>query len=216
MSRPRAPGRPSAESSPNLREHLLDAAVDCYGRLGIAGTSNRAVAQAAGTNPALVNYYFGDRERLRDAVVAERLMPAVGGMIAAVGTPPDDPVELALRFVDAATAVYRQHPWLPPLWVREVLCEGGQLRDIVFGHVGALPRLLAARFADAQAQGRLAADLDPRLLMVSLVGLTLFPAASAPIWRGLLGANDVDGDALRRHATALLLHGLRPVSGVDR
>jgi len=105
--------------------------------------------------------------------------------------------------------VVAAHPWLPPLWVREVLCEGGALRDVLFESIGPqLPRMMAARFAQAQAKGEINEDLDPRLLMVSLVGLTLFPAAGAPIWRRLLQADDLDFDALRRHTLALLDRGL--------
>ena len=44
--------------------------------------------------------------------------------------------------------------------------------------------------------------------MVSLVGLTLFPAAGAPIWRRLFDAEDLDFDAVRLHTLALLDRGL--------
>ena len=51
-------------------------------------------------------------------------------------------------------------------------------------------------------------DRDPRLLVVSLIGLTLFPYASAPIWRGLFAAPELDDEALDRHTLALLERGL--------
>ena len=85
----------------------------------------------------------------------------------------------------------------------------GALRDVLLHQVGPLvPKMMAARFAEAQQHGRLNPDLDPRLLMVSLVGLTFFPLASAPIWRALFGAQDVDFDALRQHTLVLLDRGL--------
>ena len=101
------------------------------------------------------------------------------------------------------------HPWLPQLWVREVLHEGGGLRQLMQQRIGPmLPQALAARFAAMQAQGRLNPRLDPRLLVVSLIGQTMFMAASAPIWRGIFDAGDVDADALCNHVLALLEHGL--------
>ena len=36
-------------------------------------------------------------------------------------------------------------------------------------------------------------------MVVSLVGLTLFPAAGAPVWRGMFDAKDLDMEALRKH-----------------
>src|SRR3546814_11050711 len=102
----------------------------------------------------------------------------------------DLPMALIESFVHGIGVVVARHPWLPPLWVREVLCEGGALREVLFAEgVPGVPQLLARRFAAAQADGRLNAGLDPRLLVVSLVGLTLFPAAGAAIWRRVFGAD---------------------------
>ena len=67
---------------------------------------------------------------------------------------------------------------------------------------------LAARLAAAQARGELAADLDPRLTVVSLIGLTLFPLAAESLWRQFLDADDIDDARLQSHTLALLRHGL--------
>src|SRR5690349_5665465 len=58
-ARTRAPGRPAA-AGPELRARLLDAALACFVRSGIAATPLRAIATEAGVTPALVHYYFGD------------------------------------------------------------------------------------------------------------------------------------------------------------
>lgn len=204
----RAPGRPAAAGHPQLRERLLDAAIACYVRQGIAATALRAIAAEAGVNPALAHYYFGDKTQLRDAAIAERILP-VFERLRELLLRETDIAGLVAAFVQGVGRIVAEHPWLPPLWVREVLCEGGALRDLLFERIGPqLPQLMARRFAEAQARGELNEDLDPRLLMVSLVGLTLFPAAGAPIWRRLFQADDLDFDALRRHTLALLDRGL--------
>jgi TetR/AcrR family transcriptional regulator len=69
-------------------------------------------------------------------------------------------------------------------------------------------QLLASSLGAARERGALPADLDPRLLVVSLIGLTMFPLAAEPIWRRALGAADVDRAALLRHTLALLSHGI--------
>jgi len=46
-------------------------------------------------------------------------------------------------------------------------------------------------------------------LVVSLIGLTLFPAAGAPIWRSIFNAGDIDAVNIHDHAIALLDHGLQ-------
>lgn len=202
----RAPGRPPA-NGPELRPRLLDAALACYVRVGIAATSLRAIAREAGVTPALLHYYFGDASQLRQAVVDERVLPAIATLRARLVFD-GAPAEIATGFVDAVAELVASHPWLPALWVREILCEGGGLRDLLRQFVSPLPQALAARFAQAQRQGALNAALDPRLLVVSLIGLTLFPAAGAPLWRETFRAGDVDAAALRAHTLALLGGGL--------
>ena len=121
---------------------------------------------------------------------------------------------LVAGFVRGMGQTIERHPWLPALWVREVLCEGGALRDVMFNRVAPqLPVKLAAAFAEAQSQGRLNPDLDPRLLVTSLVGLTLFPATGAPIWRRVFAADDIDAQTLLTHTVALLDRGLQIQAG---
>ncbi|KAF1691405.1 TetR/AcrR family transcriptional regulator [Pseudoxanthomonas koreensis] len=204
----RGRGRPAADA-PELRPRLLDAALACYAGNGIAATSLRDIARQAGVTPALLHYYFGDRAQLLDAVVEERILPVMAGVHAAVADAGDDIGALVVAFVDGMAATIARHPWLPPLWVREVVSEGGALRGLLSERIApSIARLVAQRFAAAQARGELNPALDPRLLMVSLVGLTLFPAAGAPIWQKLYDATDLGVDDLRRHALALLHRGL--------
>lgn len=206
--RKRAPGRPSADS-PDLRVRLLDAALACFVRKGIAATSLRDIATEASVTPALLHYYFGDKAQLQQAVIEEKILPVFATMREPLLAAGDDIAALIAGFVGGVGRIVATHPWLPALWVREVLCEGGALRDLLFERVGPqIPRVMAQRFAQAQAQGRINRDLDPRLLMVSLVGLTLFPAAGAPIWRRLFNAEDLDFNALRLHTLSLLDRGL--------
>jgi AcrR family transcriptional regulator len=203
----RRAGRPAGDA-PDLRPRLLDAAIACYVRTGIAATSLRAIAAEASVTPALLHYYFGDKAQLQQAVVEERLMPAFASLREPL-LRADDVAALIAGFVRGIGDLVARHPWLPSLWVREVLCEGGALRELLLTRIAPqLPHVLAQRFAAAQRDGELDPDLDPRLLVVSLVGLTLFPAAGAPIWRQFFEADDLDADALRDHTIALLDRGI--------
>ena len=136
-------------------------------------------------------------------------LPAIAPLRESVQRAGGDVAALVAAFVNGMAGVIERHPWLPAVWVREVVSEGGALRDLLVERIGpSIAHLMAARFAAAQARGELNPALDPRLLMVSLIGLTLFPAAGAPIWRRLYAADDLGVDDLRRHALALLDTGL--------
>jgi len=205
---PRRPGRPRAEQA-NQRERLLDAAVSAFAAEGVAATSLRSIALSAGVTPALVNYYFGSKELLLDAFIAERVTPAVQVLRGSLLEAGEDPRALLAAFVRGIHDVVERFPWWPSLWVREVLNEKGALRDILHKVIAPqVTQLLARTLVDAQKRGAISADLDPRLLVVSLVGLTMFPLAAEHIWRRIFPAGDIDRAALLRHTLALLDHGL--------
>jgi AcrR family transcriptional regulator len=216
-SRPRSrgAGRPKGDDR-DLREHLLDVAAAQFARLGIEGTSLRAIATEARVTPAMLHYYFGDKARFTQALIEERLLPAAAPLREHLEQAGDDPRALVEAFARGVGEIVARNPWLPPLWVREVLCEGGSLRELMFSQiVPNLPQMLAQRFAAAQARGQLHPGLDPRLLVVSLVGLTMFPAAGAPIWRRAFGAEGLGADVLLNHTLALLEHGVAPAASGD-
>jgi TetR/AcrR family transcriptional regulator len=204
----RSPGRP-ANSRGDQRARLLDAAIALFSRQSIAETSLRAVARRARVTPALVHYYFGNREQLVDALVVERIVPLVLGVGAKLATAGPDPRALIRTFVATIIGMLAENPWLPPIWVREVLTESGALRERMMTQIA--PNIapeLARRLAEAQRAGLLNPGLDPKLAVVSLIGLTVFPLAAQSIWRRLLDAEDIDTETIVEHTLALLGSGL--------
>lgn len=63
--------RPADGRAADTRAKLIDGAVATLRARGIAGTSARAIAAAAGVNQALIFYHFGSVEQLVDAACRE-------------------------------------------------------------------------------------------------------------------------------------------------
>jgi AcrR family transcriptional regulator len=61
--------------SPDTREAILSAARDTFADKGFDGASIRAIAAAAGCDPALVHHYFGTKEQLFLATVQAPINP---------------------------------------------------------------------------------------------------------------------------------------------
>ena len=208
VRRPRRPGRPT-ESEGLLREQLLDAALARFAAEGIRNAALKDIARDAGATPALVHYYFGSKDALVAAVIEEKLMPVLAELSLALGAVEGAPRDLVRSFVRSLHAVVARHPWLPVVWVREILTEGGALRDLMVKRVAPmLPQVLAVRLAQAQSRHEINADLDPRLIVVSLIGLTMFPLAAESLWRRLFSAEDIGPEQLQSHTLALLERGL--------
>ncbi len=79
MTEPRRRGRPagSRAGDPGTRERILAAARTVFAELGYDRASVRAIAKAAGVDPALVHHYFGAKEQVFEAAVEVSLAPAL-------------------------------------------------------------------------------------------------------------------------------------------
>ena len=104
MSPPQRDSRPARGSNRgdrpqrDTKERLLDAAERLFAERGFAGTSMRAVTQAADASVSAANYHFGSKKALLQAALLRRLEPlnrrrleALDALEAAAG---DEPVSL--------------------------------------------------------------------------------------------------------------------------
>lgn len=62
-------------SQPDTKQKILDAAEHLFARQGYHATSLRAITAAADVNLAAVNYHFGSKDALLEAVIVRRLEP---------------------------------------------------------------------------------------------------------------------------------------------
>ncbi len=120
-----------------------------------------------------------------------------------------------MDIVERMIATTETMPWMPALWVREVLSDGGELRERMVQRV---PLAKLALFAEnvrrSQQAGAINPGLEPTLVFISVLGLTMLPLAMArtlknrPLLPALNKAALLDKEVLKRHIKALLLHGL--------
>jgi TetR/AcrR family transcriptional regulator len=208
----RRSGRPPLAGDRAPREALLDAAVQLFAERGVAATASSDIAARAGVTPAMVHYYFRSRAQLLDAVVDERLAHFAARVF---GAPMPEGSACALiaaivhRLFEAAAAM----PWMPAIWIREIVSEGGNLRERMLKHfpVAAATRL-AETIARDQRDGRIPAGVEPRLAFLSIAGATLLPLAVRALWSRLPGLATMTERQLEQHALTVLTAGLAPVA----
>lgn len=207
----RRPGRPPAEDGPSTRERLLDRARELFAHYGYAGVTLRKLAEVAGVNPALIHYYFGDKEQLYEHAVGATVEPMLSAVQAELGAP--DAASPALgRFVRQYLRLLAANPWLPPLILREVLLEDGRLRQrFIKNFAGRGAGLVQRLIEREQAEGRLRTDLDPRLATLSLLSQAVFPFLGYAVTSQVFGVTR-DAEFVERYAThleRLFIHGAR-------
>ncbi len=199
----------SAKGEDTTREQLLDAATTLFAERGIAATTVAQIAAQVGVTSAMVHYYFKTRDQLLDAVVDERIMRFTAAVWDPFSGSEMDAVALVKGLVDRLLKACDAMPWLPPLWIREIVNEGGQLREKTMQRISLdRQKQFAECISAGQKRGEVNKGIDSRLLYMSIVGLTLLPMAAAKIWGRMPIMEGVGKDDLARHVTELLMHGL--------
>jgi TetR/AcrR family transcriptional regulator len=170
---------------------ILDAAEGLFARQGFASTTIKAIGAEAGVNPALLYYYFPDKERLYHAVLERRLGNAAREMASQLspGMPPLDALDRLLR---GYARLMQSAPNLPRLLARE-------LADHEAAHALPLIREISAglfqRICDViragQSAGSIRPDLDPRFTAISLVSQMAWFFVAQPAVSRMLGHEGV-------------------------
>ena len=207
----RGPGRPrQRDRAEDVRADLIAAATQLFGQRGFGEVGVREVASAAGVTPAMVSYYFGDKQGLYAAMlesVFERLTDRVAALARHEAGEEGDPLS---AFVRMHIATLAEDPWVPQLILREVLGGEGPLRErFIEEFARRMAAAILGLLQEGIAEGRLRADLDPRLAMLSLMGLCVFPYLSHPVSGPVLDIelDESFRDRLIEHTVKLFAHG---------
>ncbi len=203
----RAPGRPSGDTE--IRDRLLEIALREFSAHGFRGVSVTTIAREAGATPAMIHYYFGNKQGLYEAVLQHALGPILARLEAARSDPPVDE-DLLPRFIQGYMRLLAENPAVPSLIVRDVLSPGGQMRDtFVKGFAGRGGTGLRDLVMRAQDLGRLRSDLDPDLAALSLLSMAVFPFVGRPVAGQILDYSIEPEriDALADHTLELFYKG---------
>jgi len=205
----RPPGRPATTAASGARDQLLSAAVELFSQQGVAATTFAMIAKRAALTPAMLHYYFEDRGRLLDAVVHERMAPVIEHVWNPV-TADAPPTVLIRGIVERLLDGIERMPWIPSTWIREVLNEGGALRTRVLECVPFdKVRIVSEAIRRQQRARRFNRDVDPVLIIFSILGLVMVHCATARFWAETFHQKPPDRTGLQRHIASLLLDGLR-------
>jgi TetR/AcrR family transcriptional regulator len=209
ISSSRTPGRPAASEERGARELLLNAATELFAVQGVAGTTFAMIAKRAGLTPAMLHYYFRDRNELLDVVVEERLLLLITRVWAKVEADAD-PAETVRGIVQRLLDGIEAMPWVPSAWMREILNEGGLLRERIVRRLPyAKVRLLGESLAQGQAKGTVNRDVDPLLAVFSVIGMVMLHMATIRFWSEAFDRQPPSRPQVERHIVGLVLNGLQ-------
>lgn len=212
----RSRGRPAKGSGLDTRAALLGAARELFVRYGYRAVSARQIARLAGVDPSLLAYHFSGKNGLYREVLGLALAPVFAAARslgepapppAADGADVEEPIE---RMLAAYMRVLAANPWIPGLIVREVLVGGGYRAQFVRDFPSQIAPLAIEAIRSATKAGRYRAGLDPRLVLVSCIGMAVMPFLGAPVFEKLFGDGFLrDPEPYIAHTRDLLRHALQ-------
>jgi AcrR family transcriptional regulator len=182
------------------RGRILAAAVAEFASRGFKGASMDDVAARTDTTRALINYYFGSKEKLYREVL-ERVYAEIRDAERQIDLDHLPPIEAIARIVEFTYNYYVTHEDFVRLVVAENQARGRHLRK------SAAMRKLNRPIIDAlggvlsrgQAQGIFRTDIDPIDVHMSIAALGMFNVTNqftfGAIFQRPMGAN---GDVARR------------------
>jgi len=174
----------------STEEKIKEAARKVFLKKGYAAARTRDIAEEAGINLALLNYYFRSKEKLFELVMVEKMQKLLGviaGTINDESTSLEEKLQLiASHYIDMLTA----NPDLP-LFVLSELRSGSEhlIKRFQFGGM-----LLKSSFFKQLQEKR--PDINPLQLVLTLLGNLLFPFVAKPIFQAVGNVGQKEFDAM--------------------
>jgi AcrR family transcriptional regulator len=127
-SRVRSPQKRGNE----VREKILQAAIECFGAFGFEGTSTRAVAERAGISHTLILYHFGSKEELWIAMMENALGAYTAGVKEILDAGEGRPAAETLRhFIDQFVKLSAGQPQIHRIMTMEGNQETARLQWVI-------------------------------------------------------------------------------------
>lgn len=162
----------------NTEEKILVAAQNVFIQKGMDGARMQEIANEAGINKALLHYYFRTKQKLFEAIfknVFSKILPNLMGMVHS-----DLPFEEKLgNFIESYIELLLRNPFLPTFILKEMNREPEFLARIIRSSGIAPPQIFSMLKKEMDA-GKIR-QMDPRDIMVNVLGLSIFPIAAGPL-----------------------------------
>jgi AcrR family transcriptional regulator len=159
----------------STEEKIIQAARIVFLKKGYSATRTRDIAEEAGINLALLNYYFRSKEKLFELVMMEKFQKFFGVIFPILNDPSSSLEQKINLFADNYITMLLDNPDLPIFVLSEIrnnperFASNTQLKKI----------LTESAFVKQLHEKR--PDLNPLQLISTLLGTTIFPFLMKPL-----------------------------------
>lgn len=184
-------------------EKIKEAARVVFYKKGYAATRTRDIAEEAGINLALLNYYFRSKEKLFDIIMLETLFGFMQNMAMVLNDEKstlEKKVELvASNYIDLIT----KEPNVPIFMLSEIRNNSGGLLEKLPIKQSVMNSAFIKQHQKAVADGKIT-EPNPLHFLMNLLGLIVFPFIGKPLLQGIGGLNDTQFNKLMQERKKLI------------
>jgi AcrR family transcriptional regulator len=205
MKKGRHAKKPGTAPDLSTEERIREAARTVFTRKGFAATRTRDIAEEAGINLALLNYYFRSKKKLFELIIIEKMQKFfgfIGPIIYDETSSLETKIEgIVSNYIDLLLA----NPDIPFF----ILGEARNNPEIV---TGAMPRkdFLKHSFFIRQLKEK-KPEQDPYQFLLSLLGMTIFPFLMKPVFQKVTDTDDARYNQMMADRKKLIVHWCKTI-----
>lgn len=193
------------EKNLSTEEKFKEAARIVFTKKGYAATRTRDIAEEAGLNLALLNYYFRSKEKLFEIVMFEKVQQLFGS--------------LALNFNDPKTTLEEKFTTIASDYI-DLLMKNPDLPLFVLHEVKVNPKRLAKTFqvkaliensSFVKQLGKKKKNIHPMQFFISFMGMLVFPFVAKPLLESASAINENDFNRLMQQRKELVAEWMKKI-----
>lgn len=174
-----------AELDLSTEEKIKEAASIVFTKKGYGNARTRDIAEEAGINLALLNYYFRSKEKLFQIVMAERIDKLFGVLGPVLNDESTTLEEKLQKITESYINMLLEHPDLPIFVLSEIRNNPEQLSN----RFQARKHLTESVFVKQLMARR--SDINPFHFLMNLLGMNLFPFVAKPVLQPIVGNEEM-------------------------
>ncbi len=176
----------------DAKEKILEAAKGIFYKKGLGGARMAEIAEEAGINKAMLHYYFSSKEQLFETVFEEAFHKIIPSIISVLNS--EKPIrEKIEEIADFYITTLSANPQLPVFVLNAIQYDPERFLGKFMKNKQMSPQAfmgkLMQQFQQEIQEGKLP-PVDPRHLIINLIGLSVFPFMMKPMLKIMMNMDD--------------------------
>ncbi|HRH66068.1 MAG TPA: TetR/AcrR family transcriptional regulator [Bacteroidia bacterium] len=173
---------------PSTEEKIKSAAQLLFTKKGFAAVKTRDIAEAAGINLALLNYYFRSKEKLFNIIMEESLLKFIKGVADQFNNNTGDIAEKIEKLVSSYIDLFSRYPDLPLFILNEIHQHPDKFPAKIETVAGIARSSFVKQIRDAMKSGSVP-ELHILHFIANLMSLIIFPFIASPMLMKITGVS---------------------------